>query len=88
MPKKNYKKMYSEADLANSLNYGQLEKSLHYFADLGLKDPIRLLRIYIRNGQLVGRIKNVSATGTPFANRYEIFLPDIPRFKRDIYKQP
>ena len=83
---KNPKDLYSEADLANSSNYLRIERSLQYFADLGLKYPMKALRKWINDGQLVGRIKNTSPTRNKKANRYEVFIPDIPRFKRDMYQ--
>lgn len=78
--------LYSEADLANSINYLRAERSLQYFADLGLKHPLKVIRKWIREGMLVGRIKNTTKNKEPKANRYEVFLPDISRFKRDMYK--
>lgn len=83
---KNPKNLYSEADLANSSNYLRIERSLQYFADLGLRYPMKAIRGYINAGLLVGRIKNTSPKRSKKGNRYEVFIPDIPRFKRDMYQ--
>lgn len=81
-------KTYSAAELDNAANYLRVEKSLQYFADLGLKYPLKALRQWIKDGVLIGRIRNTSRGKKPTANRYEVFVPDISRFKKDIYNRP
>lgn len=91
MKPQNHRNLYSESDLANGDNYSRLENTLHLFADLNAKSQRSLkirLRQYISHGMLVGRIYNASPTGAKRGQRYEVFLPDVLRFKRDIFKQP
>lgn len=85
MPSSDFKKLYSKSQLEDDSNYLPLSESAPYFHSLRLKNPLPRLRQWLKNGMLVGRLKNVSVNKTPYANQWEVFVPDIPRFKKEIY---
>jgi hypothetical protein len=82
----NYNKLYNIKDLSNDSLYIPIKEAEPYFRYLHLERPMHRIRAWIKNGMLVGRMRNLSPTKNPKHNKWDVFLPDIIRFKNESFK--
>lgn len=85
MPESKHKKLYRKDELSNDSLYISIQDAEMFFLNLKLSKTQDRIREWIRRGLLVGRVRNLSPESDPRANRYEVFKPDIKRFKESMY---
>lgn len=77
---------YTAEKLADDKNYISTKDALPMFPFLKGKNSQRIVVGWIKKGYLFGRCRNLAAKRSRYGNRWEVFVPDIKRFKKDRIK--
>lgn len=77
---------YSAKKLNDDSLYIGTKEAVQYFPWLKGENSAPIINDWIKNGWLLGRCINISQRGNHHSNRWQVFVPDIERFKRDRIK--
>lgn len=87
MPENKLRKLYPESELASDYNYISTKEAVRYFPWLRQESSHRIVQSYVQQGYLLGRCLNPSPSLSPHKNQWQVFVPDIERFKKTRIKK-
>lgn len=76
---------YTALQLEDDANYISTKKAFPLFSFvLKGKRGAQTINGWIRKGYLLGRCINLSPRASPHQNDWQVFIPDIDRFRKDL----
>jgi len=78
---------YTRQQLEDDKNYIPTKEAVALFPFLAGKNSSRVISGWIVKGYLFGRCRNMANKRNKHANRWEVFVPDVARFKQDRIKK-